>query len=127
MSVGMAECERHIDGKVSKETRYFICSIKADKKRQCCGKNLSYQAFSPKFIKARKKQLKGLKAKRFKAALDTEYAEKVIQLFIDDAVILPWTYFTKIYGIKKIAKQGLLRFRCLVLHQRFLHHYYGSL
>jgi len=32
MSVGMAECERHIDGKVSKETRYFICSIKADAK-----------------------------------------------------------------------------------------------
>jgi hypothetical protein len=32
MSAGMAECERHIDGKVSKETRYFICSIKADAK-----------------------------------------------------------------------------------------------
>ena len=30
ISVGMAESERHINGKISKEVRYFICSIKAD-------------------------------------------------------------------------------------------------
>ena len=32
ISVGMAESERHIDGKISREVRYFICSIKADAK-----------------------------------------------------------------------------------------------
>ena len=28
----MAESERHLDGKKSKEIRYFICSIEADAK-----------------------------------------------------------------------------------------------
>jgi hypothetical protein len=30
MSVGMAQCERHLAGKMSKEVRYFICSIETD-------------------------------------------------------------------------------------------------
>ncbi|PKG37143.1 hypothetical protein CXF74_20385 [Psychromonas sp. Urea-02u-13] len=32
ISIGMAESERHVDGKTIKEIRYFICSIEADAK-----------------------------------------------------------------------------------------------
>lgn len=113
MSVGMAESERHIDGKVSREVRYFICSIKADAKvfaqavrkhwrienqlhwvldvsfnedlsrvrRENAAENMSViRHLVLNLLKQEKSCKKGLKAKRFKAALDTNYTDKVIQL-----------------------------------------------
>jgi predicted transposase YbfD/YdcC len=113
MSVGMAESERHINGKVSKEVRYFICSISADAKvfSQAVRKHWSIEnqlhwvldvSFNEDLSRVRrgnaaenmsvlrhlvlnllKKETsvkKGLKAKRFKAALDTDYADKILQL-----------------------------------------------
>jgi len=113
MSVGMAESERHVDGKVSKEIRYFICSIDANAKvfgnavrkhwsienqlhwvldvsfnedlsrvrRSSAAENMSViRHLVLNLLKLEKSCKKGLKAKRFKAALDTNYAEKVLQL-----------------------------------------------
>jgi len=113
ISVGMAESERHVDGKVSKEIRYFICSIDADAKvfgnavrkhwsienqlhwvldvsfnedlsrvrRSNAAENMSViRHLVLNLLKLEKSCKKGLKAKRFKAALDTNYAEKVLQL-----------------------------------------------
>lgn len=113
ISVGMAESERHINGKVSKEVRYFICSIKADAKMfaQAVRKHWSIEnqlhwvldvSFNEDLSRVRRGNAaenmsvlrhlvlnllreetsfqKGIKAKRFKAALDTNYADKVLQL-----------------------------------------------
>ena len=113
ISVGMAESERHINGKISKEIRYFICSIKADAKvfAQAVRKHWSIEnqlhwvldvSFNEDLSRVRRNNAsenmsvfrhlvlnllrqetsfkKGLKAKRFKAALDTGYTEKVLQL-----------------------------------------------
>jgi predicted transposase YbfD/YdcC len=112
-SVGMAESERHVNAKVSKEVRYFICSIKADAKvfYQAVRKHWSIEnqlhwvldvSFNKDLSRVRRTNSsgkmsvlrplvlnilrqetsfkKGLKAKRFKAALDTSYTEKVLQL-----------------------------------------------
>ncbi len=109
----MAESERYINGKVSKEVRYFICSISADAKvfSQAVRKHWSIEnqlhwvldvSFNEDLSRVRrgnaaenmsvlrhlvlnllKKETsvkKGLKAKRFKAALDTDYADKILQL-----------------------------------------------
>jgi len=109
----MAESERHINGKTSKEVRYFICSIKADAKifAQAVRKHWSIEnqlhwlldiSFNEDLSRVRRGNAaenmsvlrhlvlnllreetsfkKGLKAKRFKAALDTDYADKVLQL-----------------------------------------------
>lgn len=113
VSVGMAESERHVDGKTSKEIRYFICSIEADAKtfgnavrkhwsienqlhwvldvsfnedlsrvrRSNAAENMSViRHLVLNLLKLEKSCKKGLKAKRFKAALDTDYADKVLQL-----------------------------------------------
>ncbi len=113
ISVGMAESERHIDGKVSREVRYFICSIKADAqafskavrkhwrvenqlhwvldvsfnedlsrvRRANAAENMAVMRhLALNLLRQEKSCKKGLKAKRFKAALDTGYADKVIQL-----------------------------------------------
>ena len=105
--------ERHVDGKISKERRYFICSIDADAKvfgnavrkywnienqlhwvldvsfnedlsrvrRSNAGENMSViRHLVLNLLKLEKSCKKGLKAKRFKAALDTDYADKVLQL-----------------------------------------------
>ena len=116
MSVGMAESERHINGKVSKEVRYIICSIKADASvfAQAVRKHWSLEnqlhwvhdvSFNEDLSRVRRNNAsenmsvlrhlvlnllrqetsfkKGLKAKRFKAALDTNYAEKSLSLFLN--------------------------------------------
>jgi len=115
ISVGMAESERHVDGKISKEIRYFICSIDANANAKVFGnavrkhwsiENQLHWVLDVSFnedlsrvrrsnaaenmsvirhlvlnlLKLEKSCKKGLKAKRFKAALDTDYAEKVLQL-----------------------------------------------
>jgi len=113
ISVGMAESERHIDGKISKEIRYFICSINPDAKifgnavrkhwsienqlhwvldvsfnedlsrvrRENAAENMSViRHLVLNLLKLEKSCKKGLKAKRFKAALDIDYAEKILQL-----------------------------------------------
>ena len=113
ISVGMTESERHINGKVSKEIRYFICSIDADAKvfgnavrkhwsienqlhwvldvsfnedlsrvrRSNASENMSViRHLVLNLLTLEKSCKKGLKAKRFKAALDTDYAEKVFEL-----------------------------------------------
>jgi len=113
MSVGMAESERHVNGEISREVRYFICSIKANAKafaqavrkhwsienqlhwvldvsfnedlsrvrRTNAAENMSViRHLVLNLLKQEKSYKKGIKAKRFKAALDTEYADKVIQL-----------------------------------------------
>ncbi len=109
----MAESERHINGKFSKEVRYFICSIEADAKvfSKAVRKHWSIEnqlhwvldvSFNEDLSRVRRNNAsenmsvlrhlvlnllrqetsfkKGLKAKRFKAALDTSYTEKIIQL-----------------------------------------------
>ena len=109
----MAESERHINGKVSKEVRYFICSIKADAQvfAQAVRKHWSIEnqlqwvldvSFNEDLSRVRRNNAaenmsvlrhlvlnllrqetslkKGLKAKCFKAALDTDYTEKTLQL-----------------------------------------------
>ena len=113
ISVGMAESERHIDGKISKEIRYFICSIAADAeifakavrkhwsienqlhwvldvsfnedrsrvRRTNAAENMSViRHLVLNLLRQEKSCKKGLKAKRFKAAVNTEYADKIIQL-----------------------------------------------
>jgi predicted transposase YbfD/YdcC len=113
ISVGMAESERHINGKMSREVRYFICSIKEDAKifAQAVRKHWSIEnqlhwvldvSFNEDLSRIRRRNAsenmsvlrhlvlnllrqetsskKGLKAKRFKAALDTTYTEKILKL-----------------------------------------------
>ncbi|MGK2231537.1 ISAs1 family transposase [Colwellia polaris] len=113
ISIGMAESERHINGKTRKEVRDFICSIKANAKifAQAVRKHWSIEnqlhwvldiSFNEDLSRVRRGNVaenmsvlrhlvlnllreetsfkKGLKAKRFKAALDTDYADKVLQL-----------------------------------------------
>lgn len=112
VSIGMAESERHVNGKISKEVRFFICSIQANAKifAQSVRKHWSVEnqlhwvldvSFNEDLSRIRRKNAsenmsvlrhlvlnllreeksfkKGLKAKRFKAALDTSYTEKVLQ------------------------------------------------
>ena len=109
----MAESEHHTNEKVSKEVRYFICSIEANAKvfAQAVRKHWSIEnqlhwvldvSFNEDLSRVRRNNAsenmsvlrhlvlnllrketslkKGLKAKRFKAALDTNYAEKILQL-----------------------------------------------
>lgn len=109
----MAESERHVDGKTSREIRYFICSVEADAKtfgnavrkhwsienqlhwvldvsfnedlsrvrHSNAAENMSViRHLVLNLLKLEKSCKKGLKAKRFEAALDTDYADKVLQL-----------------------------------------------
>lgn len=109
----MAESERHVNGNVSKEVRYFICSIEADANvfAQAVRKHWSIEnqlhwvldvSFNEDLSRVRRNNAsenmsvlrhlvlnllrqetsfkKELKAKRFKAALDTNYAEKILEL-----------------------------------------------
>ena len=113
VSIGMTESERHVNGKISKDTRYFICSIDANAevfsnavrkhwsienqlhwvldvsfnedssriRRSNGAENLSViRHIVLNLLKLEKSCKKGLKAKRFKAALDTSYTEKVLKL-----------------------------------------------
>lgn len=111
-SIGIAESERHINGKISLERRYFIVSLKPNAKtfanavrshwaienklhwvldvtfredesrvrRDNAAENFSvFRHISLNALRQEKSYKKGIKAKRFKAALEPSYAEKVIQ------------------------------------------------
>ena len=110
-SVGMVESTRYIGDKVTKETRYFICSLnESDElfskavRRHWSVENELYWVLDVSFreddsrirrknsaenmatarhitlnmLRQEKTCKKGIKAKRFKAALDSDYAEKVL-------------------------------------------------
>lgn len=111
-SIGMAESERHIDGKVSLEQRYFIVSLKPDAqqfahavrshwaienkphwvldvtfredesrvRRNNSAENFGvFRHIALNALRQEKSYKRGIKAKRFKATLESSYAEKVIQ------------------------------------------------
>lgn len=111
-SIGMVESERHINGKVTKEARYFISSLapfaeefasavrghwgienklhwvldvtfredESRVRRDNAAENFGvFRHVALNALRQEKSYKKGVKAKRFKAGLDSEYADKVIQ------------------------------------------------
>lgn len=110
-TVGMVEAERYIDGKTSKETRFFISSINVDAKifanavrkhwsienqlhwvldvtfreddsrvrRDNASENFGvFRHIAINALRKEKTCKKGIKAKRYKAALQKDYAQKVL-------------------------------------------------
>lgn len=110
-TIGMVEAERFIDGKTSKETRFFISSIDADAKifanavrkhwsienqlhwvldvtfkeddsrvrRDNASENFGvFRHVAINALRKEKTCKKGIKAKRYKAALQQDYAQKVL-------------------------------------------------
>lgn len=85
-SIGMVESERYIDGKTTSETRYFINSLTPDAKffanavrkhwsieNQLHSHHVALNALcNEEYVK------KGIKAIRFKATLQPDYAQKVL-------------------------------------------------